>query len=506
MKMDRGSKNRLVGGLIVALLGILGAIYLGAGARRAALDGAIGEVSAAMTPMRAGSDLQQVAHRLVTASSSDLVFVTVRGADRRVLASAGAWSGWLDGLVPQSIARTWRAWLYRTLCVETSRPIAGGAQAHVGVPWSKVFVLAGPAFWLTVLLSVFGGIVAERERRARKTIAADEPAVSSPRSTKRRAESVGGRDARQSNPAGARDGVPGPRRGEAGSPGAPGAPFQPIGDRDRSRSTKPPKPAPMQDGEARPAPAPTAPPDRRTQQAPAPAAPTVNEKPEDERPVIDKEVDREVETDAEPETDGPLPFGQLLPRFQPIWRGATDGLLAGGIVRLVRGDDAAGHPVALEEFIATDARRREDPEEIVWWLVRRLTTLQANWRTLELPRVPLMLALPDALFAFERADAVWAEALTRYAPAPGDMVFCVDRLPAIAARAALPVRWAVVERVEDANWYRLQSATDENEPPSVETAAARDGLETCFVLPSADDAASRIKHPVLSPGAFARLM
>lgn len=197
---------------------------------------------------------------------------------------------------------------------------------------------------------------------------------------------------------------------------------------------------------------------------------------------------------------GPPPsssLGRLLLRFQPIWRGATEGLLAGAVVRMVRADDATARPVTLDKLLALNV---EQPGAPAQRLLRRLTTLQANWRTLELPRVPLMLSVPESLLGFEPAGDFWSEALSDHESEAGELVLCVARLPELGPEA-WPVRWAVADPPgrDGTACYCLGTGGDAGP-------AAKDehNGQTRFTLPSADSVDGA--QPTLSPRAFARLM
>ncbi|MGN8160678.1 hypothetical protein ACS8YF_18665, partial [Salinisphaera sp. SWV1] len=257
----------------------------------------------------------------------------------------------------------------------------------------------------------------------------------------------------------------------------------PIGARGR---TRPPAP--------RPTPAPS-----RNDDKPAPESPpaAVDEPEQVVAPAARAGAESAERTPPAPHTSSA--FGPYLLRFQPVWRGAMDGLLAGAAVRLVPADNADARPRTLGEVVAEGPDEPEACRTCVQWLMRRLITLQANWRTLELPRVPVVILLPEILLGFEGAGQIWAEALSRYEPAAGDLVFCVERLPA-AGETTLPVRWAVAEqRTRDGQlWYRLMSGEDDESSAG----AVADG--TRFVLP--DDGAMDSAHQPLSPRAFGRLM
>lgn len=493
MSAARNSKNRRVGALIVILLGVVGAMYLGIGARDAALDRAVSQASEGLRPTLvapASGDPQVVVHRLVTTNASDMAFLTVRNGDHRLLASDGAWSSWFAGMASRATVRAWRAWMYRTLCADTFRSIAsGGADVHAGVPWWRVLASAGVGFWLTLLLPIFGLVVFERERRAQLTEPSEADVLaaravsgrrklSSPsfsriwREPLQRIRAKGRReDPRESDPAASAVG------------------FQPIGQRRRSQTSG----APVRSAV------------RQADEAPRASGTSVpREQPSD---AIAPGVEAVAEAAAPEAADTQPSFGQYLLRFQPIWRGAMDGLLAGAAVRFVRADDA--RPVTLEELMTAGVAESDPPQTLATWLTRRLVTLQSNWRTLELPQVPLMVPLPDSLFAFERADDVWGEALSHYEPAAGDLVFCVERMPE-AGGAALPVRWAVAEQQDRAGrtWYCVKSGTDA-EPSEWEADDARSsvgGGKTRFIMPSSRDEAVDNAHDALSPRAFARLM
>lgn len=163
MNTGRVVGNRLVGGLFVMLLALSGAIYLGSGARTAALNTVARNVATHMSAaLGAGGDPQAVARRLVASRSVEPTFLSVRGPDHQLLASAGAWSGPPYGLISRATAQTWRAWLYRTLCAETRRSLADGASMHVGVAWWRILARAGIGFWLLLPLMAFGLAVVVR--------------------------------------------------------------------------------------------------------------------------------------------------------------------------------------------------------------------------------------------------------------------------------------------------------------------------------------------------------
>ncbi|MGB7754521.1 MAG: hypothetical protein WBL23_00435 [Salinisphaera sp.] len=487
MSTARHSKNRRVGALIVVLIGVVGAIYLGIGARDATLDRAVSQASAGLHPMLvapASGDPQAVVHRLVTTNASAMAFLTVRNRDHRLVASDGAWSSWFAGMASRATVRAWRAWMYRTLCADTFRSIVGGADVHAGVPWWRVFASAGLGFWLALLLSIFGLLIFERERRGQSTEPSEADArmtlsVSRLRKLSSPRRSPIWRERLQRIRAGVRR--EGPR--EAG-PAAPAVGFQPIGQRARPQTSGAPEgPATQQADQA----GPTSAAREQPGDAVAPGGEAVSEEAE--------------AADTQPS------FGQYLLRFQPIWRGAMDGLLAGAVVRFVGADDA--RPLTVDELIAAGVVESDPPQTLATGLTRRLVTLQSNWRTLELPRVPLMVPLPESLFAFERAEDVWGEALSQYEPAAGELVFCVERIPE-AGGTALPVRWAVAEQQDRAGrtWYCVRSGMDA-EPSEEEAEDARSSMgggKTRFVMPASRDEAAGNAHNALSPRAFARLM
>ncbi|AWN16297.1 hypothetical protein [Salinisphaera sp. LB1] len=484
MNTARNTNNRRWGGLIVAVLGVIGAIYLGIGARNAALDGAIRQATTELAPTlgaRANGSPQAVVHRLVTTDASDMAFLTVRDRAHRLVASDGAWSHWFAGWASSATVRAWRAWMYRTLCADTYRSVLDGAQLHAGVPWWRVAIIAGPPFWATLLLSALGLVLFERERRAHRQAPprlAAKGAASGRRSRPKSAQASAWRERlRRALPA--RRGEP-PRPATGASP-APG--FEPIGSRGRTPTQAPaPKPAPSRNDD-KPAPESTPAAVDDPAQVVAPAAPAGAASAE--------------RTPSAPRASSA--FGPYLLRFQPVWRGAMDGLLAGAAVRLVPADNADARPRTLDEVMVEGPDEPEACRTFVQWLMRRLVTLQANWRTLELPHVPVVLLLPETLLGFEGAEQIWAETLSRYEPAAGDLVFCVERMPG-AGETMLPVRWAVAEqRTRDGQlWYRLMSGGHDESSAD----AVADG--TRFVLP--DDGAMDSVHQPLPPRAFGRLM
>lgn len=492
MTAGRESRNRRWGGLILALLGVIGAIYLGAGARDAALDTAVRQASAGLASRlgpQASGDPQMVVHRLVTTNASAMAFLTVRNNEHRLVASDGAWSHWFTGMASRATVRTWRAWMYRTLCAETYRSIPDGAALHAGVPWWRVLASAGAAFWLALLLSALGLVVFERERRKDAKRPGPDDAATPGTVVGRRRRGPGGAVNWRQYGQRIRSRA-GRGNSNAASATAPAAGFEPIGQQRRSHA-----PGAL---------TPVAPPSSADDGTPSAAA-----QPRAGEAVVAPTA--QVMPDSVPEdANKASSSGQYLLRFQPIWRGAMDGLLAGAAVRFVPADDVAARPLTVDELVANAGGADDAWQVLAEWLTRRLVTLQANWRTLELPRVPLMVALPDAIFTFEQAGGIWDSALSRYEPAPGDLVFCVERVPEMAS-GALPVRWAVTEphSHDSQPWYRLKAAGIDAEPDQYEgddALSATGAGESRFVMPAdAAWAADNAQRP-LSPRAFARLM
>lgn len=483
MKSVRQSTSRRWVGLVLALLGVIGAIYFGAAARHVALHGAVRQAVSDLTPtlgVTGQADPQVVVHRLVTTKASEMAFLTVRNANGRLVASDGAWSSWFAGMASRATVRTWRAWMYRTLCAETYRSMPDGVALHVGVPWWRVLAHAGPAFWLALLLTFLGLALFERDRRrprepqSRPSEPATAGTVSARRGLSWSSPSPTWRAPLQRirYVVGRRD------RAGASADTVPAAGFEPIGRHGGPRPSEPTASTPPVETGALP--------DR-----PATSADTLAE-----ADAVSSQSDAEAfPPEASEPTSAPATFDHFHLRFQPIWRGAMDGLLAGAAVRLLRAGESEDRTLDLAALMAAGAA---PPERLVTWLMRRLVTLQANWRTVELPRVPLMLPLPASLFAFEGARDVWGDALSHPEPAAGELVFCVEQRPDWDG-GALPVRWAVAEPRErsDATIYRLISG-----PPAEPAAEVEETPR--FTLP--DDPAAQGAQRPLSPRTFARLM
>lgn len=476
-------------GLAVALLGVLGALYFGAAARSSALDQAVRQAVNGVTPaLRASADgdPQAVVHRLVHTDASDMAFLTVRNAQGRLVASDGAWSSWFAGLASRATVRTWRAWMYRTLCAETYRSIPDGAALHAGVPWWRVLAQAPLAFWLTLLLACAGLALFERARRRPRdptTSASTRPEVAAglaPGKSRKTRPTAGWRESLQR----VRDRWRHPRPADAAASAPVAAGFEPIGQRRRS---------PPDEIESSSETKTTAPQGHivavRENKGASPARPAAADRPESQ---LASEA-APVQT-AEP---GPATLDRFRLRFQPIWRGALDGLLAAAVVRISRVEDSGERVCTLEALMADGTA----PERVVPWLVRRVATLQANWRTVELPRVPVMLALPNALLAFDNAREVWRSALAHVEPAAGELIVCVEQPPDWGGDA-LPVRWAVAEprdHAAAATSYRLTASLDgERAELDIDDADH-------FTLPDDPAAAQDAQRP-LGPRTFARLM
>ncbi|MES1954315.1 hypothetical protein [Salinisphaera hydrothermalis] len=490
MKSVRLSTRHQWLGLVLALLGVLGAIYFGAGARHATLDSAARQAVHDLPPALGASDRgdpQAVVHRLVTTGASEMAFLTVRNAQGRLVASDGAWSSWFAGMAPQATVRTWRAWMYRTLCAEIYRTTSDGAELHAGVPWWRVFVHAAPAFWLTLILAFLGLALFERARRRPRDLAV----TASPRVA--HATDSAPSESRKKRPTPARQGTVHRVRqllrrdrpaDTANSPGPSGG-FEPIG-----RRRQPPEYA-------------THPPAETTTPAPQGGIVEVRERVAVSPPLSEAAgageatPHRPAEIAPKP-IDQPSTLDQFRLRFEPIWRGTLEGLLAGAAVRVLRVTESGERTRTLEALMADGV----PPERVVRWLVQRVVTLQANWRSVELPRVPVMVPLPDALLAFENAGETWATALAQAEPAVGELILCVERQPDWATEAALPVRWAVAERREHAAAaviYRMVSG------PDAERAELDAEEGDRFVLPDDPANVADVQRP-LEPKTFAQLM
>ena len=125
-------------------------------------------------------------------------------------------------------------------------------------------------------------------------------------------------------------------------------------------------------------------------------------------------------------------------RFYPIWRGQNDNRrLAGAYAAMAwrAGDAELVSPETLIQLAERDGALRAFTQ----WIARRLSLLHANWRTLELATVPIVLPIPSAMLGFADAEAVWREALRRTDRDSDDLILALDRDTA-SAYAELPVR------------------------------------------------------------------
>lgn len=77
------------------------------------------------------------------------------------------------------------------------------------------------------------------------------------------------------------------------------------------------------------------------------------------------------------------------------------------------------------------------------WIAERFVMLHANWRTLELLTVPIVLPVPSALLAFADAEDIWRDALSRISHEPAGLLLQVDT-PELPSDLSLPVRRAIV--------------------------------------------------------------
>ncbi|WP_423821617.1 hypothetical protein V5738_14885 [Salinisphaera sp. SPP-AMP-43] len=476
--MTSGSqrRRRLAGASVLAIAGLLAAVYFGYGARDRALDQAADQARGALT---AGLDdqarrgrLQARVARWIEAPDVDAVYLTVTGPDGRLLASAGRWSHWLDGRVSSAAAERWRARLYRSLCAEGRRsfvraPDSRPATLRLGVSWWHVLLGAGFSFWLAVVLGVLGlGLAAiERVQASGTDDSGDDRMTSSTDRLSRRWSAIWRALAK-------RMGERPVRRPTTAATGRSAGEFEPIG----RRVDTPPaavsasEPAAV-DTEAVP---PVEPP-------PVPGAPESVE-PETVAPV--------------PDDDAAVP--EPMFRFLPLWRGAAGGLLAGAFVTLARPDAHAESPWISIEQLADSSRDQAEQSALTRWLAQRLATFQANWQALELPRIPLFVVVPPALFDFDGAQQTWEHALQGFEQAAEDLVLCVEHLPE-TMRRSLPVRWAVVEhRPDQPERYRLvlQDSVD----------SARVGEVDTIRLPKPDAPATGSAQQPLAPREFARLL
>lgn len=469
--LDR--RQRLLAGCMLAVLGLLVAIYFGYGARDRALDRAADQARGALASGLDGSALrgsiQARVARWVAGPGADAAYLSVSVPGRGLVASAGRWSHWLSGWLSPGAAHRWQARLYRSLCAEGRRPLARPQNAEpatlrLGVPWWQVLAGAGTAFWLALLLGLLGMALAVRER-FRAEIVEDASAVGTT-TADRRPDRVS-----MAWPALARRWrAPSFRSRAASGAGRSTGEFEPIARANvAGPSVVAERGAPTVETKASTMAEPSCPP-------PASAEPELAESTIDESTAV------------------PEPMF----RFLPLWRGAADGLLAGAFVTLARPDSQAESPWISIEQLAASGRDEAERNALTRWLAQRLVTFQANWHSLELPRVPLFVVVPPALFDFDAAERAWGQALKGFEQAAEDIVLCVERLPE-AIRHALPVRWAVAESEPgQACRYRLIL-------PDTADAAMLGEIDT-IRLPKPDEPSPDSARRPLPPREFARLL
>ncbi|MES1925928.1 hypothetical protein [Salinisphaera sp. T31B1] len=388
---------------------------------------------------------------LVDDPALNLSFVTVRNAANITLVSRGRLGETGLSWVPVGSGQAWRGWLYRLGSAEANRAVMRDGErvgvVHFGVPWTGVFYRAGfPLFiWATALLAGAIGLLGAALRLTSPTAS---PAVT--------AASPHGRPTRSSRKLSGGMSRLSPRRRRNEAEFEPIAPTSGYGAASPSAPERHPvtEPAPADAytagravGATAPAPPPPVPSPSRTGPAQAavpvqdavPAAPSNVAGPR----AASSPVFEAPQLDARPT----LGDSTLDLRFFPIWRGAgADRELAGARAAMAwrAGDAELVDPATLTRL----AEREGALRAFTQWIARRLSMLHGNWRTLELPTVPIVLPIPSAMLGFADAEAVWRDALRRTDRDPDDLVLALEDT-ASATRAALPLRRSLPLRERD---------------------------------------------------------
>jgi len=463
-------------GVALCVFGALRLLDSISSARTAGLATAQQTVSQTLVPALASGQslrVRQATTALVSANDNPISYLTVRNSQGRLLASAGRHDG-VFGWLPTSASLSWRAWLYRSFSAETLVPLAG-QTVGLGVSWSAILIGAMASWVLWALACLIGlGCAARAARQwSRQPVS---PASSTHRPATARAPV-------QKRPA---NGLPfglgrhretrsaGQPRAVAPQPRATGGRFKPWIARLAVLCAKTGAAATNSSSQLRPAgvggfevigssggPS-TAEPVPQSQVKPVGALPTsmavFEQTPTDKLQtraavppscVDDGSYDEAPSPRATHEavSDGASPvFGErtLNLGFRPIWRGPERSQLAGGWVTLSwrSGDGEPVSPASLAELAEQEGALRAFAQ----WIAERLAMLQANWRTLELPTVPIVLPVPPSLFAVQGARHIWAAALERVGRGRRDLVLQIEPSEAGHGLAMRQARTAAIDQ------------------------------------------------------------
>lgn len=441
--------------LLAGLLAVVCALLIGCAGLQVSdmlLKARIDKLAAAEQAITQGAiefiEQDRIPGRLVRAVEAQVAdprlnisFVTLRNLAGVTLVSRGTLGPTGLGWIPFGDGRAWRSWIYRTTSAQTNRVLTREGQrvgsAHFGVAWKSIAYQAGfPLFiWASALLAgvigLLGALLRLTARRDARVPLAAAPmsGARSPKSTVEPAMAD-----RLTKPVRARRGR---RRGASDKE------FAPIGGGERlppaSASGARAAPGLAAAGAAPPRPASTA--DMGLGSLPPSAIMPARPAPEP----MSTALDRSFDTPAAPVFEAPridarpaLGDSTLDLRFYPIWRGqGSDRLLAGAYAAMAWRTGAA-ELVAPETLIRL-AERDGALRAFTQWIARRLSLLHANWRTLELATVPIVLPIPSAMLGFADAEAVWRDALRRTDRDSDDLILSLDSETA-RTYAALPVR------------------------------------------------------------------
>ncbi len=506
----------LCAGLLLIGLGGLRTLSAVGAQRAQAVAQADNRLARALAPATADQTRairEQVRLLLANESGTLFTYVTVRDASGLVVASAGRYARAFEWL-PSSMAPTWRAWCYRALSTASTMSIKGSRPLAVsfGLSWPDLLIDSLLAWIIWPLLVCLGIICVARvvaEWRKAESSEKTAPPITSVSSRQTDRPGVGREtpvrraavDSRRrslfSRSIWRQRDTGGVTRGKKALPMISGRGFEVIG----IRATAPEAVAKADSASAQPTSA-AVELSTPSSEFSAPRFLQVSATPQPLRPVTRRAVMREPMSNAPPAVDPTaaadshvLSDQTLDLRFYPIWRGADRRVLAGAWAALAwrRGDGEIVDPGTLVRLAEQEGALRAFTQ----WIAERFAMLHANWRTLELLTVPIVLPIPSALLAFADAEDIWHEALSRIDHDPDDLLLQIDA-PDLPLELSPPVRRAIV--------------------PSYVDGAVRAACDLVFVRPGSDGSCVNAERaladtrypmlvgPLLDPAAHAALL
>lgn len=380
---------------------------------------------------------ERISKRLVRVVEAQIVdpdlgirFLTLRNAADVTLVSRGRLGQTALDWIPMADGRALRSWVYRVSSAQANRPLVRDGRrigsAHFGVAWTRVAYQAGfPLFvWASALLAgligLAGAIVRLRPSHASHT----QPTAAS-------AVAAGRGASTQDSVAGATTATARRSRSRSGRRRSPEREFTPIGDASAGTPVSAPEPDRAAKHEAS-----NASPRAAFSHVPTERVPTASG--DEAAPSVGADTSTPVFEAPRVDAKPALGDNTLDLRFYPIWRGQNDNRrLAGAYAAMAwrAGDAELVSPETLIQLAERDGALRAFTQ----WIARRLSLLHANWRTLELATVPIVLPIPSAMLGFADAEVVWREALRRTDRDSDDLILALDSDTA-SAYTALPVR------------------------------------------------------------------